>query len=673
MNEAGRAPALKPWQRIAALLLFAIHAFLAADTARKKSVTIDEYSHLPAGITYWNQRTFEMYHQNPPLVKMLAALPAMWLKARVDYSKSWSQYLRAGMPLNAWVFGYEFMYDNARRYHDIFFWSRMAVVGLSLLAGVVVLCWAKELFGATAGLIALALWAFCPNVLAHAGLVTTDLGAASVGFAATYAFWRWLRAPSWPLALLCGVLLGAAELTKFSMLMLLPIWIVLWLGRRPRPSFVQLAVLFAAGAAVINTGYAFEGSGRPLGSYRFLSRLLTAPRPAGAQPPALQPGNPWNEILLERQNRFAGTWLARIPVPLPRHYLEGFDEQKLESEGVHGEGYPVFLLGRMQRSGWWWYYFFALAVKVPLGTWLLSVLALAACILVPSARAARADEFALWVPAVVFLGVMSFLTDINLGVRYVLPIFPFWFVSVGRIGRWVETGGLRACALVAALLAWNVVETARFHPHHLAYFNALAGGPAGGHRYLIDSNLDWGQDLPSLRDWLRDHRGGARAGLAYFGNEDPAVAGVPFALAPPRRFTDLILLATKSDTGVFAARKEWMDAHADELRAWLDAMRARHLVAQPNDHPGLRSAVFAALDLREGPQPGLFAVSANLRAGMPQRVRDQAGSIWYAEQDAFAYFQKLTPIATAGYSIFIYDVTPEESARVRREMGLPAQ
>jgi hypothetical protein len=268
---------------------------------------------------------------------------------------------------------------------------------------------------------------------------------------------------------------------------------------------------------------------------------------------------------------------------------------------------------------------------------------------------------------------MSFLTDINLGVRYLLPIFPFWFVSVGRIGRWVEMRGLRASVPLAALLAWNVIETVRFHPHHLAYFNALAGGPAGGHRYLIDSNLDWGQDLPALRDWLRDHRGGARTGLAYFGNEDPAVAGVEFALAPPRRFADLILLATKSETSAFAARKEWVDAHAEELRGWLDAMRARHLIAQPNDHPGVRSAVFGALGLREGPQPGLFAVSANLVKGMPTRVRDQAGSIWYAEQDAFAYFQKLTPIATAGYSIFIYDVTPDEAARVRAEMGLPAR
>ncbi len=673
-----------------ALLL--IHAALAIDTLRKKSVTVDEVGHLPAGISYWQQRTFELYHHNPPLVKQLVALPALATGPIVDYSKSWSSNQRYGMPLNQWAFGWEFMYANAARYHDIYFWARLPVVGLSILTGLIVFLWAGELFGPPAGLVALSLWTFCPNAIAHAGLVTTDMGATAVGFTATYVFWRYLRRPTWTWATAAGVMLGLAELTKFSLLLLYLLWPALWVasillrhrGETPRPvagssawrpGIVHLAAMLAMSVLVINLGYGFEKSGTRLGKYSFISQSLTRPRESLAAPPVVHPKHPWLPVVAQRQNRFYGTWLAGLPLPLPLHYVEGFDEQKLESEGIGGEGYPVFLWGELRRTGWWWYYFFALAVKVPFGTWLLTLASLLAVITVPAARANTADELVLLGPPAIVLVVMSFFTDINLGLRYVLPVFPFWFVLLSRVACCVKGPRVAVAAAIFLPVAWNVAACFRIHPDHLAYFNELVGGPKQGHRYLIDSNLDWGQDLLELAAWLEKHRPNQRVGLAYFGNVDPSILAasgraIDFSLAPPRNHEDLQLVAMQPGSPAFEARNRWVMDHEAELEAWAIQQQRAGRPIQLNDHPAVREFTFENIGVREGPQPGLFAISANLVAGLPFRIRDQSGTIWNAEPGAYGYFRQLTPLDQVGYSIHIYEISEQQVAELRGKLGL---
>ncbi len=766
MVDTARAPGTPAaarrarWPEAVAAVLLVVHATLVIDTARRESVTVDEVGHLPAGIAYLRTGSFEIYHHNPPLVKLLAALAAETQRPVVDFSKSWESNRRSGRPLSPWAFGWEFMYANAADYHRIYSVARLPTAALSIVAGVVIFLWARELFGPSGGLVALALWAFCPNVIAHAGLVTSDIGGAALGFVATYAFWRWLRRPGWPAALATGVLLGFAELAKFSMLVLYVLWPLLWLvrlltearllslqpgrrgasptaghltsaessadtppsppcqggdkeGYRPRGIGVstrsgskngashgaaigacarsvpvarqlfQLLTTVLVSIAVINLGYAFEGTGERLGRFPFLSRALTRPRQPGTPLPPGADRHPLRQVYLERQNRFFNTWLASLPMPLPRHYLEGFDEQKLESEG----GYPVYLCGEIRRSGWWWYYLVALALKVPLGTWLVSLAAFLPRRAGPAPRAGWADAGMVLVPPLLFLAVMSFGTNINLGVRYVLPAFPFWFVWVGRVGAWfdaskpsgaVHNRWARPVALALALtgLVWNAGECLAFHPHELAYFNELAGGPDKGRRYLIDSNLDWGQDLRRLEEWMRDHRPGQRVGLAYFGNVDPSILarqGRPlfWQLAPPLRLGMMHLVGTQEEGRFAALRREWMTAHENEIVAWLRSELPRRPDLTVNDYPALRARISDELELSEGPRPGLFAVSVNLLQGLPFRVRDQAGNLWAADEQAFGFFRLLTPVAKAGYSILIYDVTADEANRVRDELGLP--
>ena len=198
------------------------------------------------------------------------------------------------------------------------------------------------------------------------------------------------------------------------------------------------------GLLTINLGYGFEGSFRPLGSFEFGSAMLTKPRPPGTRLPVSANGL-LNRCWEFRINRFRGTPLGSIPAPLPEQFLIGFDLQKLDAEGVplkffdpaapddEWTGYPVYLDGEIRQQGWWYYYLAAAAYKVPEGTWALLILSAAVPLFSKRARASRADEVALYAVPAVVLGVMSVFTNINLGLRYVLPSFPFLFVGVGRL------------------------------------------------------------------------------------------------------------------------------------------------------------------------------------------------------------------------------------------------
>jgi dolichyl-phosphate-mannose-protein mannosyltransferase len=639
MEQAGNAPQSTPPARtsravgVAVVLLLLVQASLALTSLRRSSVTIDEFSHLPAGLTYWQTRTFGLYHHNPPLVKMLAAAPVLLEHPVVDYGGSWDRARRAGSPPGHVEFAIEFMRSNADRYFELFNRGRAVIVLLSVVGGLLVFLWGRDLWGGGGGLLATALWCLDPNVLAHSGVVTTDLGASVAMVAATYVFWRWARAPSWRGAVLAGAVLGCAEVVKFSALLLYVVLPILALvrflpgraGRRgapgPRPpvALVQGASILALSVLVINAVYCFEGTGRPLGGFPFLSPGLTVPR-SGGEPPHHE--SPFHQALYRmRQNRFEGTWLGRLPTPLPEHYVLGFDEQRFESNtGIPGGGYAVYLRGEIRRAtGWRSYYLWALAVKEPPGTWLLVIAALALALFIPALRLGAADEIAWSLPAAAVLAGMTLESGLDLGVRYVLPMLPFVFIGAGRLAR-LCMGRPRTVVLATCLLTftlfWNAFETLVSWPGYLSYFNEFAGGPAGGHRYLIDSNLDWGQGLLDLRRWLDAHPQSEPVALAYFGAVDPAIAGIHSRLPP----------------------------------------RDPRVVAPARRRPGETGML----------RPGTYAVSVNYVQGLPHVAQLEDGTMLPVPQDAFGYFRLLRPVATAGDSIWIFRLDEGDVGLIHR-------
>lgn len=591
--------------RLAIIHLLTIHAALLAWSAHRNAPVMDELGHLPSGISHWKLGRFEMYRVNPPLVRSLAALPVLMTDAKISWNTfSNRPYYRSEFPV-----GLEFFVANG----DASFWyftlARWACIPLSLLGGWVCWRWARDLYGTGPGLLALVLWCFSPNILAWSATICPDTGSAAVGVLAGYCFWKWLREPGWWRALLAGLTMGLAELTKTTWIVLFGLWPMLWLVWRLkrsgdqehsplRGSWKQLAVMLLLALDVLNTGYGFEGTGTPLGEFRFISRSLGGP-----------------EAHTEPGNRFRDSLLGSIPVPLPENYVRGIDVQKNDFE----KGKWSYLRGEQRFGGWWYYYLYAMAVKLPLGTLLLVPVAIGLTFTRGAGTAGWRDELVLLIPAVTVLVLVSSQLGFNRYLRYVLPALPFLFIwisqaavawspsaetgedsaaaSEGQATRGQPTGILNrdlvAKLMVLACVIWSVASSLWYFPHSMSYFNELGGGPLGGHAHLVDANIDWGQDLLELKRWMDEHPEARPMRIAWFG------------------FVPL------SSVG---------------------------LQASPLYLAGLRDPVTGEFELDHYP-PGWYAISVNHLRGYLH---------YGTEQGEWTPFQALQPDARAGYSIYIY-------------------
>jgi hypothetical protein len=499
---------------LAVPVLLLIMALTCLLSLRVKSPTVDEFAHLPAGYYYWKTGDFSLYGKNPPLIKLICALPLLAMDIKMDPGRDFAD----GGDWRPWMFGTYFMRENAASYDTIFFVGRLPVVVLALLLGFYVFRWAKELYGLTGGILSLALYTFSPNMLAHSRLVTTDVGFTCFAFMATYYYWRSLRLNKQRAWVGSGVCLGLALLSKFTAILFLPIFGLLlllfaWRGRKEedsegvsetqeyQPRFLQrlgngtlrLVLVIVIAVFVVNLGYGFQGSFKTLGSISHQSQLFSK---------------------LDRSP------INKIPVPLPAAYIQGFDRQKVDAEqGV----FLNYLRGEVSNRGWWYYFLYAFFVKTPIP---LHVGILIAIWLALKRRQTAVGQAPVVVPILVILVVFSFFNEINVGLRYILPAFPFLFVWLGQL---VELTVHKKMArwIAGALLATYVVSSVSVFPDYLTYFNVWAGGPKNGHRHLLDSNLDWGQDLKQLKGYM-EREGIEEVGLAYFGHVDPAVYGISY-------------------------------------------------------------------------------------------------------------------------------------------------
>jgi len=564
---------------------------------------------MAAGISHWKLGHFEVYNVNPPLVRMLATVPVLAAGPEVRWrgARIWRR--------PEFDLGREFVAANGRRSLWLFTLARWATIPLSILGGYFCWLWARELYGREAGLFAVCLWCFSPSLLAYGQLLVPDVGATSIGVAAWYLFWRWLKRPTWGSALWAGVAFGLVQLTKTTWVILFGLWPMVWLVYRTRqPGYAasvrclgrelcQLGLVLLLGTVVVNAGYGFEGSMRRLGQFEFVSKTLTG---AGEL-----------NYPLEKGNRFRESWAGALPIPLPANYVLGMDLQRSDFESKLWS----YLRGQWKDGGWWYYYLYALAIKLPLGTWGLIVLALLASLCCNGYAASWRDEFVLLAPWLTILVLASSQTGFSHHMRYVLPIFPFAFIWMSKVARAFQFGWRRnpdqgrlpqrgkvktnrvIAGIAAGALLWSVGSSLWVYPHSLSYFNELVGGPLGGHDHLDNSNIDWGQDLLYLKRWLDDHPEASPLGLAHFWLVvDPRIVGIEYTTTPPGP----------------------------------DSLTARP--------PGLETT---------GPLPGWYAISTN---ELHSRKRE------------YDYFLRIKPAAMAGYSIHIYHVTREDADRVRREL-----
>jgi 4-amino-4-deoxy-L-arabinose transferase-like glycosyltransferase len=489
-----------------ALIVFAL-VFAAGEiySYTRLSATFDEPGHLAAGYAALAQSDYRLDIEHPPFERMWAALPLLALPvhttALAAVDQQTPETVAYGGPFDI---GHRFLYrdNDADR---LLYRARFMIVLLGIGLGVVCFFWTLEWLGWRAALVALVLYATEPNIAAHAELVTTDFGVTCFLFASVYFLWRASR--RWTIvdaaaAVVCAVL---AVLSKFSGLAVLPLFAVLVTAAaiRRRVSVRHAAtvllslcvfVVFAAWAAY---GFRYDPSRNP--DWRFALHAGSAAQAAVPVTASL------------------ASWIDAHRL-LPNALTEGF----VHNQGL-GTGRPAFLLGDYSTFGWWSYFPIAVALKTP--TVLLVLLGTA--VLTRAGRNAMfgLDGAFLILPVVLFL-TFAMAAAVNIGLRHVLPIYPFLIVLAAAGARALFASRPQRYRVVLTIIALAaVLETAWAYPDPLTFFNVFAGGPKNGFQSLADSNLDWGQALKPLGVWVKDHNVD-RINLAYFGTADPKYYGM---------------------------------------------------------------------------------------------------------------------------------------------------
>lgn len=437
------------YEKVFVAILLLIFAASAISSMSQKGLTTDELAHIPAGYSYISAHDFRMNTEHPALMKSLAGIALIPLQPDFPEHSSWDN-------VEQWVWGAQFMYYSQNDADSILFYARIPIILVGLLLAFYVWRWSKELYGSKAGLLALTLFAFSPNLLAHTRLVTTDLGIAAFSFITVYYFNKALDRPSTKAWVKAGAFLGlslAAKFTGVYLFVILPI-LALWKTTKEQQNDIK----------------------------KYIQSLI---KPAG-----IVLGTALGVLLLCYQ-------IIGIPA-----YFVGLTQVILHSK----IGHHAFLMGTHSQFGWWYYFFVTFAIKTPIALFLL----LLARPFIKEKPFNKQTAMFL-IPAAIFF--ISFIFNkINIGHRHILPIYPFLYVWISPLANMKEQW--KKLLLVLTILFY-IASSVMIYPHYLSYFNEFVG-PENGHHYLIDSNIDWGQDLPSLKLYM-DENNITNITMAYFG------------------------------------------------------------------------------------------------------------------------------------------------------------
>ena len=427
-----------------------------------KSITVDELVMIPSAYYHLVDGDFQLIKEHPPLSKIVAATPLLFVQPneQADHSAFWDY--------------------NEKKYSSIAFWTRAAMIALTLALGGLIFYFARVLFGSRAAVLAVALFSLEPTMIAHGRVVQTDVPAALGYLLFFVALYWYFSAQTWRRAVLVGIAAGIALLAKFSMLLiglvLPPVFVVLWwLGGRRRAIALHAALILLTMILVVNAAYFFQHA--PLSD--------------------------------EDHNWIAANFNARAPVidratelvsnVVPKEFVLGTLFQVVHNRQGHSAG----LLGMHGQMGWWYYFPVAFALKTTIPFLLLSVLAVGWAIF-KLAKHRDLRFFWLLAPMLIY-AVFVLFSNINIGVRYLAPVFPFLMIAgAGLLESVLKTRRVMALVCVGALLAWIGVEAARAYPNHMTYMNQIAGG-APHWWYLSDSNVEWGDDVHGLARYLQQH------------------------------------------------------------------------------------------------------------------------------------------------------------------------
>jgi len=603
-----------------AITLLLIMFFLMLGSIGNDSATMDELAHIPAGYSYITQFDMRLNPEHPPLLKDLAGF-FTWLFVRPYFSEdtpAWRNDING-----QWAQGTEFLYESGNDADKIIFWSRFPLIILTVVFGWLFFLWARKRFGETTALLTLAFFAFSPTILTHGRYVTTDIGAAFGFFIGLATFIRFLEIPTWRNAVIAGLCFGIAQLLKFSLIMLISIYGILFLVSILVPPYLHLHErLKTAGRMqikIISLGLI----GLALIWIVYIPHVWNYPK--------------------ERQLSDADFILTSFPIkPLANFDLALIKNPLTRPLGQYllgllmvgqraGGGNTNFFLGEVSASGSRIYFPLLYFLKEPLAFHILTIIALVFALrrtvlnfqdhLLRDGFRRRLSmvRLRLWIAdhfiefsSLVFITIYwasSVVSPLNIGIRHILPAFPFIYLLVSRqITRWIVPVGLTnpenwrdvlkniyriyiksipKFIIVIILLLWLIFDTIIIYPHFMSYYNEFIGGAANGYKIAVDSNYDWGQDLKRLTDFVEKNKI-EKIAVDYFGGGNP---------------------------GYYLGRK---------FQPWQSL---------------------------KGPASGWFAISATFRQGA---FGSPVSGFIRRPEDSYEWLKEYEPTAQAGHSIFIY-------------------
>lgn len=487
--------------RVILALVLGVALVLMWEPMHDDSATTDEANFLGAGYTYWQGQRYFLNVDHPPLMQLWSAFPLLFLDVKMppetreffdeifaSYEERWNHkwvdrkvgpvptedFYRYPL-IETGTFGNRLMYGRQNDADALLFWGRFMQALVTLATGLLVFLWARSLSNVAGGLLALVAWCFNPVALAYGHLVITDPGIALMLPLAAWMFARFLESPGVRTASLAGLTLGAALLTKFTAIILLPTF------------GVMLALAWWRGCSIREVPIRkFIGNLLLVGGVAWAAVLLLyAPHWSPAPPLAAEDAQ-----RLRVPEWFIGMrWLL-----IPREYFKGLTLVLLHVD----RGHHSYFLGQWLDKGFWYYYPIAILIKTPVA--LLMLILIASVLALRRVRQWRFGEATPLIAAFVFLGC-AMTNNATIGIRHILPIYPLLAVVIG-----VEFGrmNLRRQVIGWILAAWLVATAFLAHSDYIAYFNEIVGGPAHGQDYLVDS--DFGQGFKRLKRWMGQNR-----------------------------------------------------------------------------------------------------------------------------------------------------------------------
>jgi len=500
------------WYLFALILLLCIIPLQALTSVREKSIYGDEVAQICSGYSKLKTLDYRIAPEHGPLFGMIASFPLLFMDVSFPFDHPSYQVKNLDVLMPVFVFEYN---DNP---YEIMFWARLPVVLLSMLLGFYVFKWAKELFGEKAGLFALFLYVLSPNMIGFGRIISNDFGFLVFGFIATYYYWRFLREPTAARLLVSGLTLGVVQLTKFTAISLFPLYVLLGVVfvfgmykpknkikfvfanvipkrlRKHKYAFVlvvSFAVLLVMSYLIILVGYKAEGVGKPITESMREDIHLNK---------SLFPVESYSE-----SGGVMGYALSNIPSPLPYYYVRGIGASVYYSSRVSETS---IINGKLVNDRL--FFIKSFLTKTPIALLIFVLIFLISVVLSKD----RVDELFLILPFLFFHALFLFMTK-QLGYRYVIFTIPFIFVGVSKVVKLNFSRKNIGKLVLAGLCLWYLVSSVSIYPHYLSYFNEFVG-PENGYKHFVNSNVDWGQDLLLLVDYLESN-GIEEVKLSYYG------------------------------------------------------------------------------------------------------------------------------------------------------------